>query len=359
MKIAHPVSQRGHDLYETPAKATWRNSILDSGKLARVHVFRNRLPMMHRANWNGPRVSNPTAFAWFVRSRDHRGPSIWDRISWTSDDRTTRVNAQVPPPLEVPRQEICTDNAPPLTGSCARLERTIDLPCSACGQTVVVIEELARSRRPHQTPTKPRTRVTRCSCAGVRARASVNRMPRVGAAGPTSNDSEAMTIKRIRASECDRAYGCTRGRNVRTLQRKETDMTNDTVFDDLYGSKYFAATDLQGEALRCRLGKVDVAELRENDGSKKRKFVAYLEGVEKPLVLNKTNATRLASAFGKDRSKWIGLWVELYAEMTGLGKEGVRLRVLAPPATARAMMPPEPPPHDGTGIEDMSDRIPL
>ena len=47
-------------------------------------------------------------------------------------------------------------------------------------------------------------------------------------------------------------------------------------------------------------------------------------------MLNKTNATKLAAAYGKDRSSWIGVDVELYVEMTGLGKEGVRLRPLKP-----------------------------
>jgi len=138
-------------------------------------------------------------------------------------------------------------------------------------------------------------------------------------------------------------------------------MSNDTDFDDLYGSRYFAYADLHGETLRCRISKVDLVALREKDGSTKRKFVAYFEGVEKPLVLNKTNATRLAVAFGKDRSKWIGALVELYAEMTGLGKEGVRLRVLGRPPEDKPerIVPPEPPLHDGSGIEGRSDTIPI
>ena len=69
-----------------------RNSILDSGQLARVRVFRNRLPMMHRAHWDGPKVSNPTALGWFVWDRNHRGPSTWDRISWTPTS-DTKANA--------------------------------------------------------------------------------------------------------------------------------------------------------------------------------------------------------------------------------------------------------------------------
>jgi hypothetical protein len=59
-----------------------RTTILESGHLARVHVFRKRLPMMHRAGWSGNKVSNPTAFAWFVWDRAHNGPTELRRISW-------------------------------------------------------------------------------------------------------------------------------------------------------------------------------------------------------------------------------------------------------------------------------------
>jgi hypothetical protein len=59
-----------------------RTLILDGGSLARVHVFKNRLPMMHRDGWDGPKVSNPTAFAWFVWDCDHKGPTELHRISW-------------------------------------------------------------------------------------------------------------------------------------------------------------------------------------------------------------------------------------------------------------------------------------
>lgn len=66
-------------------ESTRRTPILEGGHLARIHVFRNRLPMMHRDGWEGPRVSNPTAFAWFVWDRDHKGPATINRISWTEE----------------------------------------------------------------------------------------------------------------------------------------------------------------------------------------------------------------------------------------------------------------------------------
>jgi hypothetical protein len=59
-----------------------RRNILESGDLARVFVFRNRLPLMHRFGWTGPRASSATAYAWFVWDRAHSGPTVVHRISW-------------------------------------------------------------------------------------------------------------------------------------------------------------------------------------------------------------------------------------------------------------------------------------
>jgi hypothetical protein len=64
-----------------------RSNILDGGSLARVHVFRSRLPMMHRKGWTGPIASSAVSYAWFVWHRDHRGPTTLSRISWKADDR--------------------------------------------------------------------------------------------------------------------------------------------------------------------------------------------------------------------------------------------------------------------------------
>lgn len=59
-----------------------RRTILDGGHLARVHVFRNRLPRMHRDGWEGKKSSSSIAFAWFVWDRQHTGPTELHRISW-------------------------------------------------------------------------------------------------------------------------------------------------------------------------------------------------------------------------------------------------------------------------------------
>ena len=59
-----------------------RYGILEERGLARVHVFRKRLPMMHRDGWQGRKANSGMAFAWFVWDRDHTGPTVIDRISW-------------------------------------------------------------------------------------------------------------------------------------------------------------------------------------------------------------------------------------------------------------------------------------
>jgi hypothetical protein len=43
-----------------------RTPILENRGLARVHVFRKRLPMMHRDGWEGRKANSGMAFAWFV-----------------------------------------------------------------------------------------------------------------------------------------------------------------------------------------------------------------------------------------------------------------------------------------------------
>jgi hypothetical protein len=57
-----------------------RTDIIDGGRLARVLVFADRLPKMHRANWTGARSTNATAFAWLIWCDDHRGPATLGRI---------------------------------------------------------------------------------------------------------------------------------------------------------------------------------------------------------------------------------------------------------------------------------------
>jgi predicted RNA methylase len=60
-----------------------RDDVLN--QLQRVHVFSNRLPMMHRDGWTGKKTSSTTAFAWFVFDRYHQGATQLYRIRWESE----------------------------------------------------------------------------------------------------------------------------------------------------------------------------------------------------------------------------------------------------------------------------------
>lgn len=67
-----------------------RSRILDNGWLARIYVFRKRLPMMHRDGWEGKKANSGIAFAWFVWDKTHQGPTTIRRISW-EDERDAKV----------------------------------------------------------------------------------------------------------------------------------------------------------------------------------------------------------------------------------------------------------------------------
>jgi hypothetical protein len=59
-----------------------RTEILEQRGLRAVHVFRLRLPMMHREGWEGRKSNSGMAFCWMRWERGYSGPTIIDRISW-------------------------------------------------------------------------------------------------------------------------------------------------------------------------------------------------------------------------------------------------------------------------------------
>ena len=67
-----------------------RSDILEHRGLARVHVFRDRLDMMHRAGWTGPKATQAISHAWFCWDRNHRGPATFHRISFNEPTRSPR-----------------------------------------------------------------------------------------------------------------------------------------------------------------------------------------------------------------------------------------------------------------------------
>lgn len=75
-----------------------RDVVLDKSGLRRVYVFRERLPMMHRAGWKGPKASSQTTFAWFCWRKGYRGKSQVQRISWKNPNPPLDPLGRRPPP---------------------------------------------------------------------------------------------------------------------------------------------------------------------------------------------------------------------------------------------------------------------
>lgn len=72
-----------------------RRFILDENPPATVFVFRNRLPMMHRHGWKGPKAKSSVAFCWIYWDADYEGPTVLKRISWEplpEDSNHTQLN---------------------------------------------------------------------------------------------------------------------------------------------------------------------------------------------------------------------------------------------------------------------------
>jgi hypothetical protein len=59
-----------------------RCSILENAGLARLHVFRKRLPMLHRDGWTGRKANSGMAFMWGIWVRGYTGLPTVNRISW-------------------------------------------------------------------------------------------------------------------------------------------------------------------------------------------------------------------------------------------------------------------------------------
>lgn len=59
-----------------------RSDIIDEMGLRCVLPFRQRLPMMHRQGWDGPRSSSQMAFAWMIWERGFSGETVLKRISY-------------------------------------------------------------------------------------------------------------------------------------------------------------------------------------------------------------------------------------------------------------------------------------
>jgi hypothetical protein len=124
-------------------------------------------------------------------------------------------------------------------------------------------------------------------------------------------------------------------------------------FDDMYGSKYLAATDVK-KSITTVIEQVEQDDFARQGERKKMKAILHLRGFKKPMILNKTNALALATAFGKDMTEWPGKKIVVKPEQTSFsGKPVMGLRTY-PEEDALPLKGPK----KGKRSDDMDDELP-
>jgi hypothetical protein len=108
---------------------------------------------------------------------------------------------------------------------------------------------------------------------------------------------------------------------------------------ELYPSRFLSADDLDGE-VPVTIASIKFEKMKDNDGNEQDKPVLFFLKTEKGLVLNKTNAKRIAEIHGDETDGWIGKKITLYQEsVTAFGetKWAIRVKPVPPPAKSGAL----------------------
>jgi hypothetical protein len=100
--------------------------------------------------------------------------------------------------------------------------------------------------------------------------------------------------------------------------------------NDSFPSKYLKASDLGGRQVTV---KIDRVELEEVGRDKEQRPILYFVGKQKGCVLNKTNANKIASAYGQDTEDWTHRALILFEAMVDYAGDTVpAIRIKVPPA---------------------------
>ena len=131
------------------------------------------------------------------------------------------------------------------------------------------------------------------------------------------------------------------------------------IMDD-FPSKYLKAADLEDREHKLVMLHIHKETVGDDD-----KPVLYFTKAKKGVVLNKTNAKAIASAYGYDTDNWPGKEVILYPAMVQFRDEMVEsIRIKVPKAAPK----PKPAPKSQEELEpaqsenpgnDMDDEIPF
>lgn len=99
--------------------------------------------------------------------------------------------------------------------------------------------------------------------------------------------------------------------------------------DDIFASKYLRAADLKGRDVPVTIASCELQKLPKGE----QKLALYFKGKEKGVLLNKTNANRIAAMYGKDTDKWIGKDIVLFptqVEFQGDMVDAIRVKGVLP-----------------------------
>jgi len=126
--------------------------------------------------------------------------------------------------------------------------------------------------------------------------------------------------------------------------------------DSAFPSNNLKASDLGDKSPVVTIDRIEVEPIGRD---KEMKPVIYFQGKEKGLVLNKTNAKKIAELTGsKDTDDWSGCQIRIYATETEFGGETVECIRVKAVGTAKAAAPkPKPEPVAVADVED--DEIPF
>lgn len=124
--------------------------------------------------------------------------------------------------------------------------------------------------------------------------------------------------------------------------------------ESAFPSNYLKASDLGDKSPVVTIDRVEVEPIGRD---KEIKPVIYFQGKDKGLVLNKTNAKKIAELTGsKDTEDWSGCQIRIYATETEFGGETVECIRIKPVGGAKAA-PKKPEPEPVEEVEE--DSIPF
>jgi hypothetical protein len=125
--------------------------------------------------------------------------------------------------------------------------------------------------------------------------------------------------------------------------------------NDAFPSNYLKATDLQNKEIPVTVSKVVMEKIGDDP-----RMIAYFQGKQKGVVVNKTNATNLSAAYGPETDHWVGKPVVLFSVWTDFQGKSVQAIRMRPGNGAAAPAPAAPPSYqtDPRG-PDLNDEVPF